>query len=88
MATYGGAATDQIGNAQEVLDQHLVSSATGLCVACGIPGPCQRRETAGALFFVVRRLPCRRSGTTRPELVGTADRRQGTCDPCGGVRRR
>lgn len=70
MATYGGAATDQIDNAQEVLDQHLVSSVTGRCMVCGVLGPCQRRETAAALFFVSRWLPRRRPGATRPELVG------------------
>jgi hypothetical protein len=68
MTTYG--TTDQVENAQEVLDQHLVSSATGLCLVCGVPGPCRRRETAAALFFVSLRLPRRTPGATRPELLG------------------
>ncbi len=68
MATYG--ATDQIENAQDVFDEHLVSSVTGLCLVCGVPGHCQRRETAGALFFVSLQLPRRRPGATRPELLG------------------
>ena len=68
MTTYGG--MDEINNAQDVLDQHLVSSATGLCLVCKVPGPCQRRETAAALFFVSGRLPRRTPGATRPELLG------------------
>jgi hypothetical protein len=36
--------------AQQVLDTHVTSSVTGRCLACGVPGPCLRRETAMAVW--------------------------------------
>lgn len=68
MATYhGGGGLDR---AQVNLELHAVSSADGLCVACGIPGPCRTHEQAAAVFALSYRLPRRVPGATRPELVG------------------
>jgi len=72
VAVYGNA-TAQIENAQEVLDRHLVSGTTGLCIECGVPGPCQRRETAAGLFFLSQRLPRRTPGATVTELEPAGD---------------
>ncbi|GAA1799293.1 hypothetical protein HC028_16240 [Planosporangium flavigriseum] len=69
MTTYGGE-RDQLAIAQEVLDRHATSSADGLCIECGVPGPCYRRETAVVIFSRYLRLPRRIPGATRPELVG------------------
>lgn len=69
--TYYAATADQrFAEAQRVLDTHVTSSANGLCVVCAIPGPCPRRETAVVVFSRGLRLPLRRPGATRPELVG------------------
>lgn len=66
---YGGEA-DQLAVAQEALDRHATSSATGLCLQCGVPGPCARRETAVKVFSRHMRLPRRIPGLSRPELIG------------------
>jgi hypothetical protein len=67
--TYAGEA-QQLAIAQRALDQHVVSSVTGLCVVCRVPGPCLRRETAAVVFARFERLPRRVPGLSRPELVG------------------
>jgi hypothetical protein len=67
--TYRGEA-DQLAIAQDVLNRHAMSSATGLCLVCGVPGPCWRRETAVVVFSRFVRLPRRVPGLTRPELIG------------------
>jgi hypothetical protein len=69
VTVYGGEA-DQLAVAQEALDRHTTSSATGLCLACGVPGPCARRETAVKVFSRYLRLPRRIPGLSRPELIG------------------
>jgi hypothetical protein len=69
VTVYGGEA-DQLAVAQEALDRHVTSSATGLCLVCGIPGPCARRETAVKVFSRYVRLPRRTPGQSRPELIG------------------
>jgi hypothetical protein len=61
---------DQLAAAQEALDRHATSSATGLCITCGLTGPCCRRETALALFSRFSRMPTRTPGLARPELIG------------------
>lgn len=66
---YAAAAEDSLTGAQRVLDIHITSSATGLCLACARPGPCPERERAAVIFFRALRLPLRRPGATRPELV-------------------
>ena len=66
--TYHGGT--RIDDAQAVLDRHTVSSADGLCVTCKVPGPCAERETAARVFVSSARLPRRRPGATRPELLG------------------
>lgn len=66
--TYHGGT--QIDHAQTVLDQHAVSSADGMCMTSNVPGPCAEREAAAKVFSSSARLPRRRPGSTRPELVG------------------
>jgi hypothetical protein len=66
---YGGA-EQQLAVAQEALDRHTTSSADGLCRQCRVPGPCFRRETAVVVFSRFHRLPRRKPGATRPELIG------------------
>lgn len=69
-STYYAESADQLGKAQALLDEHVTSSGTGRCLACGSPGPCWRRENAVVIFSRTLRLPVRRPGATRPELVG------------------
>jgi hypothetical protein len=63
-------ADEQLAEAQQVLDTHITSSATGRCLACGTLGPCWRREGAVSIFSRSLRLPRRIPLATRPELVG------------------
>jgi hypothetical protein len=72
-ATYPGGA--RIEQAQAVLDRHAVSSADGLCMQCKIPWPCREYEAAARVFALSARLPQRRPGATRPDLMGV--RREG-----------
>ncbi len=64
---YGG---EQLDHAQAALDRHAVSSANGLCVTCKVLGPCPEHEAAVKVFTLSARLPQRRPGATRPELLG------------------
>ncbi|MDT4993081.1 MAG: hypothetical protein QOH97_2973 [Actinoplanes sp.] len=66
--TYHGG--EQIDHAQAVLDRHAVSSGDGLCVTCGVLGPCPEHEAAAKVFSRSAHLPQRRPGATRPELLG------------------
>src|SRR3712207_6549431 len=66
--TYPGG--ERVERAQVMLERHAVSSADGLCLACGVPGPCPERDAASAVFRLSLRLPRRVPGATRPELVG------------------
>lgn len=59
----------QLRTAQAVLDEHVTSSASGRCLACGSPGPCWRRENAVVTFSRTLRLPQRRPGASHPELI-------------------
>jgi hypothetical protein len=68
MSTYVGG--EQLSAAQRTLEEHTISSATGLCLSCRIPGPCAAREYAGWVFARAARLPVRVPGLSRPELVG------------------
>ncbi len=65
---YATTAEERLAEAQRILDTHITSSATGLCLACSRPGPCPERKRAAVVFFRAR-LPLRRPGATRPELV-------------------
>jgi len=67
--TLYASADQQLAIAQQVLDEHVTSSATGRCLACGVLGPCFRRETAVAVWSRSARLPSRVPGLSRPELV-------------------
>jgi hypothetical protein len=66
--TYHGGT--QIDHAQAMLDRHAVSSGDGLCVECKTLGPCAAHEAAVKVFALSARLPQRRPGATRPELLG------------------
>lgn len=66
---YTETARHRLADAQRVLDTHITSSGTGRCLACSRPGPCPDREQAATVFFLALRLPMRRPGATRPELV-------------------
>jgi hypothetical protein len=68
VTTYPGG--EQIDHAQATLERHAVSSADGLCLSCGVPGPCAEHATAAKVFTLSLRLPRRVPGATRPELVG------------------
>jgi hypothetical protein len=67
---YAASAGDRLAGAQQVLDTHITSSATGSCLACGLRGSCPDREGAMVVFSRSLRLPHRHPGATRPELVG------------------
>jgi hypothetical protein len=71
-------ASDQAAAAQRVLDTHVTSSATGRCLVCGSLGPCWRRENAVVIFSRTLRLPHRRPGASRPELVNARQIRVST----------
>jgi hypothetical protein len=66
---YAASAKQQLSDAQRTLDTHITSSATGRCIACDIPGPCYKRETAVVIFSRSLRLPQRIPGATHPELI-------------------
>jgi hypothetical protein len=68
---YASSAKERLAQAQQMLDTHITSSATGRCLACGTPGPCYKRENAVVIFSRALRLPRRQPGATRPELVGS-----------------
>jgi hypothetical protein len=68
MSTYGGEA-QQLAMAQEVIDQHAVSSADGRCLGCGVPGPCVRHLTAVVVFRRFDRLPRHRAGQAGPQVA-------------------
>ena len=72
MTTMYAGETRQLAIAQQALDEHVVSTRTGLCLTCGVPGPCLCRETAAMIFVRFDRLPQRVPGLTiRRELAGT-----------------
>jgi len=66
---YAMTAEARLAWSQRVLDMHVTSSASGRCIECGQHAPCPERERAAVVFFRARRLPLRRPGATRPELV-------------------
>ncbi len=63
------AVIDQLAAAQRMLDEHVSSSASGYCLRCYLVGPCPANEQAAATFTRYGRLPRRRPGATRPELI-------------------
>jgi hypothetical protein len=54
---------------QAVLDLHAISTVTGLCLTCGVRGPCAALYEALNDMNVWRHLPRRRVGATQPELI-------------------
>ncbi|GLY04994.1 hypothetical protein [Actinoplanes sp. NBRC 101535] len=83
---YAASAQNQLHQAQEILDEHVTSSATGRCLACGSFGPCRRRENAAVIFSRTLRLPTRQPGATRPELVGAVRAGSGWFQKAGEAR--
>ena len=67
---YAATARDPLSEAPATLDEHVTSSSTGRCLACGSLGPCWRWENAVIVFSRTHRLPTRSPGASRPELVG------------------
>lgn len=66
---YADTAVDVLEAAQRDLDTHAISSV-GYCLSCHILGPCRPRALAELVFEHSLRLPRRRPGHTRPELLG------------------
>jgi hypothetical protein len=66
---YADAAAERLAAAQRDLDAHTINSV-GYCLTCKIFGPCRPRESAESVFSHSFRLPRRRPGRTRPELLG------------------
>jgi hypothetical protein len=60
----------QLDQAQRLLDSHVMTLNTGACRLCGTVGTCDYRDAAAATFARYQRLPRRRPGASRPELVG------------------
>jgi hypothetical protein len=67
---YAVTAEQQLAEAQRVLDTHVTSSRDGFCCACGLPGPCPRRETAVVIFSRTLRLPRRGTGAAIAAHIG------------------
>jgi hypothetical protein len=66
---YASTAERLLAEAQATLDRHC-TGLDGRCLACGILGPCPRRESAVVTFSRYCRMPRRRPGASRPELAG------------------
>jgi hypothetical protein len=69
VATYTSEAPPTPADAQRVVDSHAVS-IDGRCVCCGGHGGCWLRVTALHVLATADRLPRRRRGASRPELIG------------------
>jgi hypothetical protein len=64
--TYASAAVQQrLDQAHAELEQHLVSTPSGRCAACGGFEPCTVRDTLQRILTCHGRLPKRRPGLTR-----------------------
>lgn len=59
-----------LAHAQLVLDVHVMVLADGSCLGCGTALPCAVRNATAEVFVRHGRLPRRRPGASRPELVG------------------
>jgi hypothetical protein len=62
-------AAQPLAAAQRLLDAHALVLPDGVCRLCGTSGSCGYRDAAQAAFAWYRRLPVRRPGASRPELV-------------------
>lgn len=56
---YSRYAQARITEAQRTIDQHVVCTYTGVCLACGRPGPCDERDQAQRTLAHHSRLPNR-----------------------------
>lgn len=65
----GQAARDHIDAAQVTVDAHVLDAATARCLPCRTEWPCPPATEALATLTRYRRLPRRRPGATRPELL-------------------
>jgi hypothetical protein len=63
-------AFERLDQAQRLLDAHVMTLNTGACRLCGTLNSCGYRDAASAVFARYRRLPRRRPGASRPQLVG------------------
>lgn len=69
-ATYlATTAVQQLEDAQRILDAHVMLG-TGACRLCDTLNSCDYRVAASATFVRYGRLPRRRPGASRPELIG------------------
>lgn len=68
----GGAAATDLRQAQRILDVHVTSSGNGLCLACGLEGPCRAQLLALRTLGRYGRLPARRPGATCPDRIALA----------------
>ncbi|MFD0817222.1 hypothetical protein ACFQ0D_02555, partial [Micromonospora zhanjiangensis] len=60
--------------ARQTLDTHVTSAYTGLCLACGRPGPCEARQAAErtAAHYTRRDLPLQRPATPAAQATTAA----------------
>jgi hypothetical protein len=65
----GQAAQDQVHAAQLTIDAHVPNAATNRCQPCGREWPCPPATHALTTLNRYQRLPRRRPGATRPELL-------------------
>ena len=63
-------ARSELREAQRQLDRHTDLSNDGRCPVCELEGPCPLRRAALRVFGRYSRLPARRPGATRPQLIG------------------
>jgi hypothetical protein len=61
---YGQYAQARLNEAQQTIDQHIVCAYTGVCLACGRPGPCSELDNAQRTMARYARLPNRRPGAS------------------------
>jgi hypothetical protein len=61
---YGQYAQARLNEAQQTIDQHIVCAYTGVCLACGRPGPCSVLDNAQRTMARYARLPNRRPGAS------------------------
>jgi hypothetical protein len=69
-STFLAGAVDELAEAQKTIDEHVISAASGRCIMCDLAVTCPPRESAMGAFARARRLPRRRPGASRPQLIG------------------
>lgn len=61
---------EEVAAAQNALDVHVMSGATGRCLKCDVFSPCPAREQALKVMTSYMWLPTRQPGATKPHLIG------------------